>query len=326
MKIKLFATAALCISLLNSCKTDLDILAPYKSIPVIYGILNHTDPVHYIRVQKAFLGAGDAYNFSAVPDSNYFTDITVKLIPFKVKDNGDTLFKIPKEIILTDTIINTKEDGEFFSPSQKLYKTSAKLDSTFSVILEVTNNESGIKYKSFTPLVDNVKFNTPNANIQSFVFFATQLGDYNTYNTQWNIGNNGYYTELFLVFNYRSVYSVNGQLDTIAKVITWKQAPIIKDQTSTVETAIPGEEFYKYLKEGKEKDEALHLAKSDFIKSADNNRAHPFLWAPYILIGDSSSIVLSTSNLWIYITVGGAILILAVGFILLYKKYTKKSA
>jgi CHAT domain-containing protein len=90
-------------------------------------------------------------------------------------------------------------------------------------------------------------------------------------------------------------------------------------------TAMIIESFYKYLKEGKEKDEALHLAKSDFIKSADNNRAHPFLWAPYILIGDSSVINLSNSKLWIYITVGGAIIILTIASILIYRKSNKQS-
>jgi CHAT domain-containing protein len=90
-------------------------------------------------------------------------------------------------------------------------------------------------------------------------------------------------------------------------------------------TAMIIESFYKYLKEGKEKDEALHLAKSDFIKSADSNRAHPFLWAPYILIGDSSVINLSNSKLWIYITVGGAIIILTIASILIYRKSNKQS-
>jgi CHAT domain-containing protein len=89
-------------------------------------------------------------------------------------------------------------------------------------------------------------------------------------------------------------------------------------------TSIIIESFYKYLKEGKEKDEALHLAKSDFIKSADNNRAHPFLWAPYILIGDCSVINLGNSKLWIYLTVGGAILILTAS-ILFFRKSKKQS-
>ena len=47
-------------------------------------------------------------------------------------------------------------------------------------------------------------------------------------------------------------------------------------------------DFYKYLKVGKAKDEALHLAKLDFLKKNKGKGAanHPFFWAGMIGIGD----------------------------------------
>ena len=44
--------------------------------------------------------------------------------------------------------------------------------------------------------------------------------------------------------------------------------------------------FYQYLSEGKNKIEALQLAKLDILNSSDPLRAHPFFWAGYINIGD----------------------------------------
>jgi hypothetical protein len=91
-------------------------------------------------------------------------------------------------------------------------------------------------------------------------------------------------------------------------------------------TSIIIESFYKYLKEGKDKDEALHLAKLDFLKSADNNKAHPFLWAPYILIGDTAPIKLSANLTLIYLLIGsGAIVTIFLGF-LFWRKAKKKAA
>jgi CHAT domain-containing protein len=86
-------------------------------------------------------------------------------------------------------------------------------------------------------------------------------------------------------------------------------------------TSIIIESFYKYLKAGKDKDEALHLAKLDFIKSADNNRAHPFLWAPYILIGDSTSIKIAAIPwFWVFLSIAALILIITVVIKLIFKK------
>ena len=46
------------------------------------------------------------------------------------------------------------------------------------------------------------------------------------------------------------------------------------------------EHFYTYLKEKKPKDEALHLAKMDYLKQANPTLSHPFFWSTYISIGD----------------------------------------
>ena len=48
------------------------------------------------------------------------------------------------------------------------------------------------------------------------------------------------------------------------------------------------ENFYKSLKKGKSKAEALREAKLDFLKSADNLKANPYFWSTYVVIGDSS--------------------------------------
>ena len=45
--------------------------------------------------------------------------------------------------------------------------------------------------------------------------------------------------------------------------------------------------FYKYLKKGKAKDEALRLAKLDYINNANPRLAHPHYWLSYVTIGNS---------------------------------------
>lgn len=46
--------------------------------------------------------------------------------------------------------------------------------------------------------------------------------------------------------------------------------------------------FYKYLRNGMPKDEALRQAKLDLLAQGDLLRSHPFYWAAYINVGDNS--------------------------------------
>ncbi len=44
--------------------------------------------------------------------------------------------------------------------------------------------------------------------------------------------------------------------------------------------------FYKYLADGKPKDEALQAAQTDLIRSSASFMRHPYHWAAFELIGD----------------------------------------
>lgn len=57
--------------------------------------------------------------------------------------------------------------------------------------------------------------------------------------------------------------------------------------------------FYTYLKDGKSKNEALRLAKLDYLKSVPQFRAHPYFWSAYIIMGEIDPI---TSNSWSFIS------------------------
>jgi len=87
------------------------------------------------------------------------------------------------------------------------------------------------------------------------------------------------------------------------------------------------ESFYKYLKQGKAKDEALHLAKMDFLNEGNNMTSHPFLWSPYIFIGDTTPLDLGGGMPWMYIAIGaGALGLLGIAFMMMKKGNKQKEA
>lgn len=58
----------------------------------------------------------------------------------------------------------------------------------------------------------------------------------------------------------------------------------VEDQTGSVIM----NSFYKNLKKGKTKGEALRMAKLEYLESANSRQAHPHYWLGYICIGDNS--------------------------------------
>jgi CHAT domain-containing protein len=75
--------------------------------------------------------------------------------------------------------------------------------------------------------------------------------------------------------------------------------------------------FYEYLKEGENKSLALQKAKIDYLKNTKVEKLrHPYYWAGFVLYGDDSP-VLETSSGWIWLILGLVTLMI---FIILLKK------
>lgn len=58
--------------------------------------------------------------------------------------------------------------------------------------------------------------------------------------------------------------------------------------------------FYDNIKSGKPKDEALRLAKLDYIRNIDGRTLAPQFWAGLVLMGDTSPIEISEKYNWLY--------------------------
>ena len=72
-------------ALFFGCKTDFEVNAPWKETTVIFGLLDQTQKVQMIKINKAFLGEGDANQFAQNPDSTNYdpNDLEVKLFQLK---------------------------------------------------------------------------------------------------------------------------------------------------------------------------------------------------------------------------------------------------
>ncbi|HRH11322.1 MAG TPA: hypothetical protein PLU73_07390, partial [Bacteroidia bacterium] len=112
--------------------------APYKEIPSIYAVLNPQDKIQMIRVNKVFLGEGDANKMAQVADSvNYPAgEISITLERFV---NGVKSVATPNgnkmEITFRDSVITTEPGA--FTTTQRIYVTGDKLFTTGNYSLKV---------------------------------------------------------------------------------------------------------------------------------------------------------------------------------------------
>ena len=47
-------------------------IGDFKETAVVYGLLDQSDSVHYVKINRAFIGPGNSLEFAQIPDSNYF--------------------------------------------------------------------------------------------------------------------------------------------------------------------------------------------------------------------------------------------------------------
>jgi hypothetical protein len=208
------------------CKNDFDVMADYKDITLVYGLLNQNDTAHYIKINKAYLGEGNAFLMAGIADSvNYqAADLTVKLEEY----NNSTLTNTFPLIRTVNEI--AKDTGLFASDANILYKSTATLNPQRRYKLVINNNKTGTTITSETPMIENlVVTNTQNnqqVNIvgnNSFQFTAA-----------FKSAKNALVYSMLIRFKYNEINTVTSQV--VTKSIDWTLPNIKSSNTNGGET------------------------------------------------------------------------------------------
>lgn len=109
------------------CKTEVDLTAPYDSIPVVYGLLEVEADTQWVRINKTWLGEGNQLLVAQIPDSSEYPAGSLvasihELIPSGTGEVLGNELATGRSWMLRDTLLETKsEDGVFFSPFHRVY-------------------------------------------------------------------------------------------------------------------------------------------------------------------------------------------------------------
>ena len=100
------------------CETEIDIIAPKRDVTVIYGILEPNKSRHFIRINRAFIGEDSASVLAAQQGVTEYQDEEMEAF---IEEFNPTTNAISKTWKLASTYVTSKEDGAFFSDSNKVY-------------------------------------------------------------------------------------------------------------------------------------------------------------------------------------------------------------
>jgi hypothetical protein len=155
---KLILSFASIIMLFNSCKNDLNILAPYKETVSVYAILNPKETRQYVRINKIFQGEGNAYTMATVSDSVNYQQGVLQVSLTRSYNGGPaptTIGNATKmEIILNDTVIQLQSGP--FNSNQRLWFTDDRLYPDGEYHLKIKNTRTGNEFTSTSLMIDSI--------------------------------------------------------------------------------------------------------------------------------------------------------------------------
>ncbi len=243
--------------LLPACETDFDVNASYKDITIVYGILDPAQQNQYIRINKAYLGQGDALQYAQIADSiTYDTAIIFAKID---ELKGDVVLQ---SIFLKPRRVQRSEDpnSPFYNPQfpyllvyEGKIPTPAAISGNDTIWihtdhkfrLEVHNKKTGKLVTSTTLMVKDFNISRPLYNPSKP--FIKILNKENQNTVKWRAAVNGRRFQAVYRFYYKEFTGAN---DTTYHSADY-QLGVVKSQrtdgTEDLEISFSGSAFYKFL-------------------------------------------------------------------------------
>ena len=118
----LFLLATIFTLAFTRCNTEVDLTAPYMSIPVVFGLLDADVDTQWVRINRTWLGDGDQTQIALIADSSEYEPSRLSAQFVEVVNGIDERF-----FELQDTILQNKdENGVFFAPEHRAYFASTR--------------------------------------------------------------------------------------------------------------------------------------------------------------------------------------------------------
>ena len=140
------------------CKPKFSVNSDEEPFPIVYGLLNVLDSVHYVKVFKSFVVEGNVYDVVKDIDMySYIDSIEVSINEYDAND------KFIRKILMDTTTSVPKDSGLFSYPTQIAYTAKAVLNKDYKYEIVVFNpyTKNIAKSKEHVQAVGMVKIKRP---------------------------------------------------------------------------------------------------------------------------------------------------------------------
>ena len=239
---KFYYLIFLFLIIFSSCETDFDVNANWEEVTVVYGLLDPNNEDQYIKINKAFLGVGDAIQMASIADSTNYnpSDLSVKL--YRMQEGSFNQYVAVDSVFLNDTIID-KDDGLFSTEDNIIYtfnKSASFYNANSLYALEILNLVTGHKVTSETEIINSFSFESLNSSFE-WGFYNGDLPDsskFRTKNIEWTYTNNGAIYQLDVIVNYLE--------GNETKKLIWSQ-PLVEYSSGNMNLKLRGDQFFNFL-------------------------------------------------------------------------------
>ena len=232
----------LILPLLFSCETDFDVNANWKDVTIVYGLIDPNNEDQLIKINKAYLGQGDAIQMASISDSTNYDPSNLIVKIHRVREQVFNTYDTLSTVVLTDTVLD-KDDGLFSTDDNIIYtfkKPSSFYNTNSIYVLEILNLSSGQKVTSETEIINSFSFESLNPSFE-WGLYNGELADslrFRTKNIEWQNSINGVIYQLDILINYLESGIVNS--------LSWSQ-PIVEYSSGNMSLKIKGDQFFQFL-------------------------------------------------------------------------------
>lgn len=286
--------------LFNACSNELELTAPWKNVPIVYGVLNEADEVQYIRVEKAFLDAStSALELAKNTDSLYYTDALVQL----ERPSLNSTLTLERVDGVQEGLI--REVGVFASEPNILYKLdlegTAPLEGGEKVNLLVLDAKDQILASSETTIIENFDL------VRGRPGEELNFSNYDrTIRLSWRPTESAAIYDAQFIINYRE-NEEGSSTEFVDKSVVWKVASNFLKESSNnnaqITIEIGGQDFYTFLDGALESSNKIRrFVDMDFVVTAGGSEL-----AEYIRIRQANTGLTSSQDTPVFSNIEGGL-------------------
>ena len=238
---KLSIIAVLLMSLgFVSCETDIKVNAEPTDITVVYGLIDPADTVHYLKINKAFLGDGNALDLAADASNYDYAEGEISVTIQASNGNAYSLTRVTNEI--------PKNEGVFDNTTNVLYKfIEPGINKDLTYTLKILNSGLDKEITAVTKIIGSSSVATPKVtNTLSFWSGGVSSGKYVSETVSISTGENIGRIQAYIAFNYIEHYTLASALAPVSKkvIINLGEEKVANSSSGKLNYLLKGQAFF----------------------------------------------------------------------------------